>query len=92
MRLKKKNVRYVIEAEWSRNRKVHYRFVTKNPHAWAGLNSIVFTDGSSLDVSMRPCKPLERVEEIKSVYSILFEKLKYSPLCQKGIISALDIK
>ena len=70
-----KRERYILEGEWSgyrsSQRRVCHRVVTKNPEIYKNLNSILFTDGTTLDLSIRKCKPRERVNEIHGYDSLI---------------------
>lgn len=67
--------RYVLEGEWSGYRssqqRVVHRAVTKHPKRYEHLREIVYTDGTKLWVSMRPCLPREKVQEIKGYTSLI---------------------
>lgn len=65
--------RFIIEGEWSGYRSSQRRAVHRTVHrpreamlrAWATkTRGIAYTDGTWLDLSVRDCKPRERVEEI----------------------------
>jgi hypothetical protein len=66
--------RFVIEGKWSgylssQQRIVHRRVFPasrKMLRAWAeSTHAITYTDGTCLYITVRDCKPLERVQEIK---------------------------
>lgn len=69
--------RYILEGEWSGYRsgqcRVVHRTVTTNPERYKDLSSIRYTDGTTLDLTLRKCKPRERVE-IRDSYGKLIEK------------------
>ena len=69
--------RYVLEGEWSgyrsSQRRVAHREVTKYPKRYGTLKTIRYTDGTTLDLSLRPCKPREKVVQILG-YCELIEK------------------
>lgn len=73
--------RFVIEGEWagyrsSQDRVVHRRVYPashKALRAWAEkTHSIAFTDGTRLILSVRDCRPRERVDELNG-YTRLIE-------------------
>lgn len=70
-------MRYIVEGEWSgytsRQRRVCHRKVTTRPKFLGKLQMIRYTDGTTLELSIRPCKKRERVKEIDG-YSSLIEK------------------
>lgn len=77
-------MRYVIEGEWggyvsSQQRVVHRRVTTrKDIVEWAQkVRAIRFTDGTSLYVTVRQCKPREKVKEIRGYDTLLFECRMY---------------
>jgi len=67
--------RFVLEGEWSGyqsyQRRVCHRTVERNPKPFDKLHSIRFTDGTTLDLSIRPCKPRERVKQIHGYDSLI---------------------
>ena len=72
--------RFIIEGIWSgytsaQSRVVHrqvYAGVRKKLRAWAdGAGCIVYTDGTSLRLSVRDCKPRERVKEVRGYTSLI---------------------
>ena len=69
--------RFVLEGEWSGYQKsqqrVVHRTVTTRPQKYEKLESIQFDDGTYLRLSMRPCKPREKVVEIHG-YDKLIDK------------------
>lgn len=74
--------RFVIEGVWSGHRASQSKVVHRQAYASAGWKKlrawaeqarcISFTDGTSLDLSVRDCKPRERVEEVRG-YTRLIE-------------------
>lgn len=77
--------RFVIEGEWSgytsaQQRVVHrqvYPAGRKRLRAWAErTHAIHYSDGTSLILSVRDCKPRERVKEVRG-YSSLIEDCAY---------------
>ena len=69
--------RYLLEGEWSgyrsSQRRICHRAIVRNPEPFKNLTFIRFTDGTTLDLSIRPCKPRERVSEING-YGDLIQK------------------
>ena len=69
--------RFVIEGIWSgyrsSQRKVVHRAVTHLPGRYEHLRTIRYTDGTTLDLTIRPVKPRERVQEIKGYTSLINE-------------------
>lgn len=69
--------RYVIECTWSGyhvgQRRVCHRMVIRNPERFARVSGILFTDGTTMSVSIRPCGPNERVQELDAYSSLLSE-------------------
>lgn len=75
------NKRFVIEGEWSGYRSSQQRVVhrqvfpgnRKMLRQWADNNhSILYTDGTRLLITVRDCKPRERVQQLLS-YTKLIE-------------------
>lgn len=70
--------RYVLEGTWSGYRpsqqKVVHREVVSGDKAKRAraLHAIIYTDGTSLDLAVRECKPREIIEE-KHAYTSLIE-------------------
>lgn len=61
--------RFVLEGTWSgysSNPRVVHREVVYNKRAWrlSTLHAIQYTDGTTLNLSLRPAQHLERVEQI----------------------------
>ena len=78
--MKETSHRYIIEGEWSGypsgQRRVCHRTVHKAPfkklRAWVEkTRSISFTDGTELLLTVRDCKPRERVQEIHRYDSLI---------------------
>jgi len=72
--------RYIIEGEWSgyssSQRRIVHRTVNnssfKKLRAWVEkAGSILYTDGTSLFLSVRDCKPRERVKEINGYGALI---------------------
>lgn len=85
-------MRYVIEGEWSgyqsSQQRVVHRHVTKNDRLadWVRKTyGIQYTDGTTLALSVRLCKPRERVEETPA-YLELIEKC-----FRKGVSSVAEL-
>ena len=77
--------RFIIEGTWSgyvssQSRVVHrqvYPGARKKLRAWAeSTYGISYTDGTALHLSVRDCKPRERVKEVRG-YSSLIEDCAY---------------
>lgn len=82
--------RYIIEGEWSGyhsgqtrvvHRTVHGRSYKKLRDFAESAHSIGFTDGTSLRLSVRDCKPRERVKEINGYGSLI------NDCCYHGVTS-----
>ena len=78
--------RYIIEGEWSGYRSSQQRVVHRTVHssafkrlrAWAEkTHAIYYTDGTALNLSVRDCKPRERVKEIKGYVSLIQDCAHY---------------
>lgn len=69
--------RFVLEGTWSgyqsSQRRVVHRAVTTHPKRYEKLKTIRYTDGTTLDLTLRPCNPREKVAEYDG-YSSLIEK------------------
>ena len=72
--------RFVIEGEWSGYRSSQQRVVHRSVHAgswkklraWAeNTHAIRYTDGTSLCLTVRDCKPRERVREVRSYMTLI---------------------
>jgi len=70
--------RYVLEGIWSgynsSQKQPCHRTVTKSPNLYKDIHSVVFTDNTWMSVSLRPCKPREKVIEIHG-YDSLFNEI-----------------
>ena len=87
--------RFVIEGEWTdyhsgQQRIVHrevYPKAMRKLKAWVEKNpSILYTDGTSLLLSVRDCKPRERVQEIRA-YSKLIKDCFYADVTSVAYLS-----
>ncbi len=74
------STRFVIEGEWLGYRSSQDRIVHRTVHkaaykalrAWAEkTHAIVYTDGTRLRLSVRDCKPREKVQEIHGYDSLI---------------------
>lgn len=70
--------RYVLEGEWSgyrssQRRIVHREVISEKRAKDFKLSSIEYSDGTRLDIYVRPAKPRERVSAING-YSSLIRK------------------
>ena len=69
--------RYILEGEWSgyrsEQRKVYHRTIITNPEKYKNLSFIRFSDDTTLDLSIRPCKLRERVQIINGYNSLIEE-------------------
>lgn len=67
--------RFILEGEWSgyrsEQRRVCHRTVITNKDDFNNLTSIAFTDGTTLDLTVRPCLPRERVKQIHGYDSLI---------------------
>lgn len=84
--------RFVIEGEWlgHTQNKIFHRTVhaatEKRLRAWASATScITFGDGTRLLISVRDCKPRERVQELRG-YSSLIRDCAY-----EGVTSVTEL-
>ena len=70
--------RYVLEGIWSgyhaAQKQPCHRTVTRTPNLYKDIHSIIFTDNTYMTISLRECKPRERVTEIHG-YDSLFNKI-----------------
>ena len=77
--------RFVLEGEWtgywSSQRRVVHRTVTRNPARYEHLTYIAYTDGTALELRLRPCVPREKVTEIHG-YDSLIEKCLRHGVCR----------
>jgi hypothetical protein len=78
--------RFVIEGEWSGYHSGQQRVVHRTVHeaserrlrAWADkTHAISYTDGTRLILSVRDCKPRERVKDIINGYTSLIRDCVY---------------
>lgn len=81
--------RFVLEGEWSgyrsEQRRVCHRTVTKYPEQYKKLTFIRFTDNTSLDLTLRECKPRERIKEIHGYDELI------SKCIQHGVNAVEDL-
>lgn len=89
--------RFVIEGEWlgyrsSQDRIVHRQVYPANRkmlRAWAErTHAITYTDGTRLLLTVRDCKPRERVAEIRG-YTSLIEDCSHYDVCSVEALSHL---
>ncbi|HZZ82028.1 MAG TPA: hypothetical protein VFE62_26245 [Gemmataceae bacterium] len=68
--------RYILEGTWSgyhsAQRRIVHRQLFRKP---VNLSCIRYTDGTTLDISVRPAKPRERVKEIHGYTSLVRDAL-----------------
>jgi hypothetical protein len=89
-----KPTRFVVEGEWSgyhsRQRRIVHRVVVKRWYAEAikDLVAIRYTDGTTLDISVRPCKKYEKVKQIKG-YSALINVAAFKK-CE-GVVGVMEL-
>lgn len=80
-RTRRTRKRFILEGEWSGYRssqqRVVHRVVTYQPEKYEHLHSITYTDGTSLFLTLRECKPRERVQEIHGYDSLISDCLHY---------------
>lgn len=78
--------RFIIEGEWSGYRSAQRRIVHRTVHtasekklrAWADKTfSIGYTDGTCLMLTVRDCKPRERVTEIRGYVSLIADCVRH---------------
>lgn len=90
--------RYIIEGEWigyrsSQDRIVHrqvYPAARKSLRAWAEkTHCIRYSDGTSLVLSVRDCKPRERVQEIRG-YTKLIDDCAYHDVNSVDALQAAE--
>lgn len=75
--------RYIIEGEWGgyhsgQRRIVHREVITPNNKwlaRWEALQSIQYSDGTTLSISLRQAKPRERVQQILGYKSLIRDAL-----------------
>ena len=71
-----------MEGEWSGyrsgQRRVCHRTIIRKPEKYKDIKFIRFTDGTTLDLQIKKCKPRERVKEIHGYDSLIEECLIYS--------------
>lgn len=73
------STRFVLEGEWSgytssQRQIVHREVVTKRrAERLKSLRTIVYTDGTTLNLSLRPAEHREKVKEIKSYSSLIYD-------------------
>jgi hypothetical protein len=85
--------RYVVECVWSgyvssQSRPCH-RTVERNfIERFKALHTIAFTDGTTMSVTVRECKPREKVTEIRGYSSLLRDAVMDG---HKGYVSVTDI-
>jgi hypothetical protein len=93
-------VRFIIEGEWSgyrssQQRVVHrqvYASAFKKLRAWADkTHAIRYTDGTALYLTVRDCKPRERVVEIRG-YTKLIENCARHDVSSVQALIDLDEK
>lgn len=63
--------RYVVEAKWSANSHVVHRVVVRNPVKYRELAWVSFSDGTYLNISVRPAKRYEHVNEIRGYDALI---------------------
>lgn len=86
--------RYLLEGEWSgyvsSQRKVVQREVItrKFMEMMGSHRSITYTDGTSLILSIRPCKPGERVSEINQYGSLIRDCVYADIWTVQGLVDA----
>ena len=70
--------RYIVEGTWSgyhaSQRHVCHRTVTRSPDLYKNIHTVIFTDNTYMSISLRKCKPREKVNEIHG-YDQLFNKI-----------------
>lgn len=76
------STRFIIEGTWSGYTSSQSRVVHRQVHskafkklrAWAeSVGAIYYTDGTCLMLSVRDCKPRERVQEIKGYTQLIWD-------------------
>ena len=86
-RNKQKSARFVIEGVWSGYRSSQQRVVHRTVHkgnrkalrAWVEkTQGIRYTDGTMLYLTVRDCKPREKVQEIKGYVSLIADCAHYN--------------
>ena len=84
--MKRKPARFIIEGTWSGYRSSQQRVVHRTVHkgnmkrlrAWAEkTRGIQYTDGTMLYLTVRDCKPREKVKEIKGYAKLIQDCLLY---------------
>ena len=75
-------MRFVVEGEWSgytsaQRRIVHRSVHTRDREKFAALRAIRYSDGTSLILTVRDCKPREKVEEKHGYTSLIADCIRY---------------
>lgn len=73
-------MRWILEGTWSGYRsgqeRVCHRRILKSKQSvefWESIHAVVFTDGTTMTMQIRECKPREKVTEIHGYDSLLWE-------------------
>jgi hypothetical protein len=91
--------RYIIEGEWTGYRSSQQRVVHRTVHdgaekklrAWAEkTHGISYTDGTRLILSVRDCKPRERVEQIRGYASLIRDCAHFDVCTVEALCAAQD--
>jgi len=93
--------RFILEGEWtgytSAQRQIVHREIlsdgTANGRAFLeglkNLHAIVYTDGTSLLLSLRQAKPREQVTENKGYYTLIRDALHHAPGKSRVLVKEL---
>lgn len=85
--------RYVVEGVWSgyvssQRRPCHRRVIKKwLADSFAKIVAIRFTDGTTMDITVRPCTFREKVQEIRG-----YDALLDAAIGKEGFVSVDDLK
>jgi hypothetical protein len=91
-------MRYILEGEWSgyhsgQQRIVHRTVISEQRAKKINeqkLSCITYSDGTSLDLTLRPAKPRERVKESHGYDSLIDDCLHYKVCSVMDLIAARD--
>lgn len=87
-------MRYVLEGTWrgytsSQDHVVHREVIQSNRRqfvAWCQKTFCIrYTDGTTLELAIRPCKPRERVVEKNSYKSLIYDCFRHNVTAVKDL-------
>ena len=86
--------RYVVEGMWSGYRssqtRICHRTVTRYPE-WFKVHTIRFTDGTTLDITVRLCKPREKVHLIHGYDDLITEANSFDRERDSGYVTVEEL-